>query len=60
VSRISAVDTSGVQLLLALLLEAPKRGLNLCLRGESAVLTKALQMLGLEGTMRAAHGHAGE
>lgn len=57
-SRIASIDTSGVQLLLALANEARKRGAELQLVGESAALTKALDVLGLRGTLDAAQRHA--
>jgi anti-anti-sigma regulatory factor len=44
---IPAIDTAGVQLLLALQIEATKRGTPLNFTGESAVLTQALTVLGL-------------
>lgn len=57
-SRIALIDTAGVQLLLAFGREAASRGLPLELRGESAVLTTALDVLGLQGSLRSAFGNA--
>jgi ABC-type transporter Mla MlaB component len=57
-SRVSNVDTAGVQLLLALCNEASGRGMNLEFRGQSAALTEALSLLGLQGKIPAAPSHA--
>jgi anti-anti-sigma regulatory factor len=47
VSRVSAIDTAGVQLLLALQNEAANRGIALEFCGESAPLTQATTVLGM-------------
>jgi anti-anti-sigma regulatory factor len=57
-SRVSNVDTAGVQLLLALCNDAPGLGLSLEFRGQSAVLTQALALLGLQDRIRTAPSHA--
>ena len=57
-SRVSVVDTAGVQLLMALCTEAPGRGMSLEFRGQSAALTQALALLGLQGQIPAAPSHA--
>jgi len=57
-SRVSNIDTAGVQLLLALCNEAPGRGSSLVFRGQSAALTQALAILGLQGQIPAAPSHA--
>jgi anti-anti-sigma regulatory factor len=54
VGPIDAVDTAGVQLLLALPLEARKRGVAAEFQGESTALESALVALGLVGHWRAA------
>ena len=57
-SRVSNVDTAGVQLLLALRNETPGQGMNIEFRGQSAALTLALASLGLQGQLPAASSHA--
>ncbi len=57
VSRITSIDTAGVQLLLGLRNAAPKHGVSLEIRGESAALTNALAMLGLQGALTLAPRH---
>jgi anti-anti-sigma regulatory factor len=57
-SRVSVVDTAGVQLLVALCNEAPRLGLSLEFRGQSAGLTQALALLGLQDRIRASPSHA--
>jgi anti-anti-sigma regulatory factor len=57
-SRVTNVDTAGVQLLLAVCNEAPGRGMSLEFRGHSAALTQALALLGLQGQIPAAPSHA--
>jgi anti-anti-sigma regulatory factor len=47
VGRVHAVDTAGVQLLLAFQGEASRRGVTIEFRGESAPLTHTLAVLGL-------------
>jgi anti-anti-sigma regulatory factor len=59
-SRVSNVDTAGVQLLLAFCNEAPGRGVSLEFRGQTAALTQALAVLGLQGQIPAAASHATE
>jgi anti-anti-sigma regulatory factor len=46
-TRVGAVDTAGVQLLLGLQIEAAKRGMPIRLTGESAGFNQALNVLGL-------------
>jgi anti-anti-sigma regulatory factor len=55
ISRVSAVDTAGIQLLLAFQTEVVKRGVSLEFRGESAAITHALTALGLRDAMRIAN-----
>ena|ERR1700690_259237 len=59
VSRISSIDTAGVQLLVALRNAAPKHGVNVEFRGESAALSSALVMLGLQDAIPLAPRHDG-
>jgi ABC-type transporter Mla MlaB component len=59
VSRITSIDTAGVQLLLALGDAAPKHGVSVEFRGESAALSNALAVLGLQGVIPLAPGHDG-
>jgi anti-anti-sigma regulatory factor len=47
VGRVHAVDTAGAQLLLAFQGEASRRGVAIEFRGESALLTHTLAVLGL-------------
>jgi anti-anti-sigma regulatory factor len=47
VGRVHAVDTAGAQLLLAFQGEASRRGVTIEFRGESALLTHTLAVLGL-------------
>jgi ABC-type transporter Mla MlaB component len=54
VARIFAIDTAGVQLLLAFQGEAAKRGIAVEFSGESAPLAHALSILGLRGRLRIA------
>jgi ABC-type transporter Mla MlaB component len=58
VSRISSIDTAGVQLLVALRLEAAERGTALEFRGESSALAGALRLLGLEAALSPPGTHA--
>jgi len=48
VSRLTAVDTAGAQLLLALVREAERRGMELEFCGKSTALEGALASLGLD------------
>jgi anti-anti-sigma regulatory factor len=48
VSRVTAIDTAGAQLLLALVREAERRGMSLEFSGKSSALEGALASLGLE------------
>jgi anti-anti-sigma regulatory factor len=57
-SRVANVDTAGIQVLLAFRNEAPSRGLALEFRGQTAALTQALGVLGLQGQLAAAPSHA--
>jgi anti-anti-sigma regulatory factor len=59
VSRISSIDTAGVQLLLAVRREAELRGMPLRFLGESAALARALERLGLAASLPMAHADAG-
>ena len=59
VSRIASIDTAGVQLLLALRSGAAKSGVSVEFLGESAVLSNALAMLGLQGALPLAPRHEG-
>jgi ABC-type transporter Mla MlaB component len=54
VSRVGAVDTAGVQLLLAFQSEAVHLGVPVAFCGESAALTHALAVLGLRDTLHMA------
>jgi ABC-type transporter Mla MlaB component len=54
VSRVGAVDTAGVQLLLAFQGEAVKRGVSIEFHGRSAAITHALTALGLRDVVRIA------
>jgi ABC-type transporter Mla MlaB component len=58
VTRISAIDSAGVQLLLALRREAEQRGIALEFRGRSAALAAALALLGLGESLPMAGEHA--
>ncbi len=51
VSGLTAVDTAGVQLLLAIAREAGRRSVRIEFRGDSPALTQALKLLGLEGAL---------
>jgi ABC-type transporter Mla MlaB component len=57
VSRVGAVDTAGVQLLVAFQGEAVKRGVPVEFCGLSTALTHALTVLGLGATVRIASVH---
>jgi ABC-type transporter Mla MlaB component len=57
VSRVGAVDTAGVQLLVALQGEAVKRGVSVEFCGNSTALTHALTVLGLRAVVRIASAH---
>jgi ABC-type transporter Mla MlaB component len=57
VSRVGAVDTAGVQLLVAFQGEAVKRGVPVEFCGLSTALTHALAVLGLGATVRIASVH---
>ncbi len=59
VSRLSSVDTAGIQVLIALRLEAAQRGTPLEFRGKSAALNGALALLGLENALSPAAEHVG-
>jgi ABC-type transporter Mla MlaB component len=59
VSRVASVDTAGVQLLIALRNAAPKHGVSVEFRGESAALSNALLMLGLQDAIPLAPAHEG-
>ena len=59
VSRVVSIDTAGVQLLLALRNAAAKNGVGVEFRGESAALSSALGMLGLQGALTLASRHEG-
>lgn len=52
VSRVGAIDTAGIQLLLALQNEAANRGISLEICGESAPLTQAAMVLGMREKIR--------
>ncbi len=60
VSRVATIDTAGVQLLIALRNAAPKHGVSVEFRGESAALANALLMLGLQDAIPMAHRHDGQ
>jgi anti-anti-sigma regulatory factor len=51
VGPLTAVDTAGVQLLLAVAQECTRRGIALSCRGESLPLALALRSLGLSGAL---------
>ncbi len=51
VHRLTAVDTAGVQLLLAVVRECMRRGIGFSCRGESPALSLALRSLGLDGAL---------
>jgi ABC-type transporter Mla MlaB component len=57
ISRIGAVDTAGVQLLVAFQSEAVKRGVSVEFCGHSIALTHALTVLGLGATVPIASAH---
>ncbi|MDP9014586.1 MAG: STAS domain-containing protein [Pseudomonadota bacterium] len=57
ISRVGAVDTAGVQLLMAFQSEASRRGMPVQFCGESAALTHALTVLGLRAAIRIATAH---
>lgn len=57
VGDLLAVDTAGVQLLVALRLDAARRGRELYFRGESPRLDQALDLLGLRGAVYGAERH---
>ena len=59
VSRVATIDTAGVQLLIALHDAAPKQGVSVEFRGESAALSNALLMLGLQDAIPLAPRHDG-
>ncbi len=59
VSRITSIDTAGVQLLLAVCNAAPKHGVSVEFRGQSAALSNALAVLGLQGAIPLAPRHDG-
>jgi ABC-type transporter Mla MlaB component len=54
VGRVNAIDTAGVQLLLAFQGEAAKRGVAVEFSGESAPLRQALSVLGLRDKLQIA------
>jgi anti-anti-sigma regulatory factor len=51
VSRLTAVDTAGIQLLLALRQEGTRRGITVQYCGDSPVLQHALTLLGLSAAL---------
>lgn len=51
VRALTRVDTAGVQMLLALVRETARRGIELSWRGESPALSQALGSLGLDGAL---------
>ena len=57
ISGLNSVDTCGVQLLLALQLEAQRREVPLTLRGPSAVFDSALLRLGLSDAFATVRRH---
>ena len=57
VSRVGAVDTAGVQLLVAFQGEAVKRGVSVEFCGNSSALTHALTVLGLGAVVQIASAH---
>lgn len=57
VGDLLAVDTAGVQLLVALRLDASRRGRELYFRGVSPRLDQALDLLGLRGTVYGVERH---
>jgi ABC-type transporter Mla MlaB component len=57
VSRVGAVDTAGVQLLVAFQGEAVKQGVSVEFCGNSTALTHALTVLGLGAVVRIASAH---
>lgn len=59
-SRVVTIDTAGVQLLIALRNAAPKHGVSVEFKGESAALSNALAMLGLHGALPVAPRHDGK
>jgi anti-sigma B factor antagonist len=56
VGNVRAIDTAGMQVLLAAQSEALKRGLSLAFCGESAALAQALSILGLQDRIVMAAG----
>jgi anti-anti-sigma regulatory factor len=54
VRPLTSVDTAGVQLLLALMRETQRRGIDFTCRGESPPLALALRALGLDGALEGA------
>jgi len=57
VSRLDAIDTAGVQLLLAFTLEADRRSVPFNLRGDSPAFSSALDRLGLAGAFATVRRH---
>lgn len=57
VSPLVAVDTAGIQLLLALKLDGERRGAALRFDGESAALSAALALLGLGAALGPGETH---
>jgi len=57
ISRVAAVDTAGVQLLVAFQSEAVKRGVSVEFCGHSIALTHAFTVLGLAAAMPIASAH---
>ena len=51
VSGLTAIDTAGVQLLLAIAREGARRHIRIHFRGDSPALTQALKLLGLEAAL---------
>jgi anti-sigma B factor antagonist len=56
-SHVAAVDTAGIQLLLALRAEASSRGVAIEFRGHSQILLSGLELLGLHDLLPAASSH---
>jgi anti-anti-sigma regulatory factor len=59
VGAVATADTAGVQLLLALKAEAAQRGIPVAFAGNSAALTRALSVLGLESAISGAADRVG-
>jgi ABC-type transporter Mla MlaB component len=59
VSRVMAIDTAGIQLLLALVAEGARLGTALRVDGYSGAISNALGALGMQGMIPMAPPHAG-